>query len=68
LGHEAYSCDIQEYSGGYPEWHLQIDVFEAIKLKKNRGYSMGQVSTSNNNQKAKLLRSKTPAGLAKAMA
>jgi hypothetical protein len=34
LGHEAYSCDIQECSGGHPEWHLQMDVFEAIKLKK----------------------------------
>jgi len=33
-GHEAYSCDLQECSGGHPEWHLQMDVFEAIKLKK----------------------------------
>lgn len=33
LGHEAFSCDIQECSGGHPEWHLQMDVFEAIKLK-----------------------------------
>jgi len=32
-GHEAYSCDLQECSGGKPEWHLQMDVFEAIKLK-----------------------------------
>ena len=32
-GHEAYSCDIQECSGGHPEWHLQMDVFQAIKLK-----------------------------------
>lgn len=30
LGHEAYSCDLQECSGGYPEWHLQGDIFEAI--------------------------------------
>lgn len=29
-GHEAYSCDIQECSGGHPEWHT-MDVFEAIK-------------------------------------
>lgn len=34
LGHEAYSCDLLPCSGGHPEWHLQIDVFEAIKLKK----------------------------------
>lgn len=31
-GHEAWSCDIQEPSGGHPEWHLQMDVFEAINL------------------------------------
>ena len=22
LGHEAYSCDIIECSGGHPEWHI----------------------------------------------
>ena len=26
LGHEAYSCDIEPCSGGYPEWHFQQDV------------------------------------------
>lgn len=25
-GHEAYSCDILECSGGHPEWHIQGDV------------------------------------------
>ena len=25
LGHEAYSCDIIECSGGHPEWHIQGD-------------------------------------------
>ena len=30
LGHEAYSCDLQECSGGHPEWHLKMDVFEGI--------------------------------------
>ena len=34
LGHEAYSNDIQECSGGHPEWHLQMDVFDAINLKQ----------------------------------
>lgn len=29
LGHEAYSCDIIECSGGHPEWHIQGD---ALKL------------------------------------
>ena len=30
----AFSCDLKTCSGGYPEWHLQMDVFEAIKLRK----------------------------------
>lgn len=33
LGHEAYSCDILKCSGGYPEWHFNMDVFEVIKNK-----------------------------------
>lgn len=31
LGHEAFSCDILECSGGHPEWHLQQDVTEMLK-------------------------------------
>ena len=34
LGIEAYSCDLQECSGGHPEWHLQMSVFDAIELIK----------------------------------
>lgn len=30
LGHEAYSCDIQECTGGKPEWHIQDDVFKVL--------------------------------------
>lgn len=26
LGHLAFSCDVQECSGGYPEWHIHDDV------------------------------------------
>lgn len=33
-GFEAFSCDIQECSGGHPEWHLQMDVFQAINVVK----------------------------------
>lgn len=29
-GHEAYSCNIQEPSGGHPEWHIMGDVLESI--------------------------------------
>lgn len=30
LGHEAYSCDIQECSGGHPEWHIMGDVLPLL--------------------------------------
>lgn len=30
LGHEAYSCDIQEPSGGHPEWHILGDALKAL--------------------------------------
>ena len=33
LGHEAYSCDIEPCSGGHPEWHLQTDALELLKIK-----------------------------------
>jgi hypothetical protein len=29
-GHEAYSCDIQECSGGHTEWHIQSDVLPLL--------------------------------------
>lgn len=29
-GHEAYSCDIIECSGGHPEWHIQGDVLPIL--------------------------------------
>jgi hypothetical protein len=31
LGHEAYSCDLLECSGGHPEWHFNCDVFKVIQ-------------------------------------
>lgn len=30
-GHEAYSCDIQQPSGGHPEWHILGDALKAIE-------------------------------------
>ena len=30
LGHEAYSCDILECSGGHPEWHIREDVLPLL--------------------------------------
>lgn len=29
-GHEAYSCDIQECSGGHPEWHIKDDALAVL--------------------------------------
>lgn len=29
-GHEAYSCDIQECSGGHPEWHIMGDALAVV--------------------------------------
>jgi len=33
LGHEAFSCDILNESGGHPEWHIKGDVTEVLKEK-----------------------------------
>lgn len=30
LGHEAYSCDILDQSGGHPEWHIMQDVLPLL--------------------------------------
>lgn len=37
LGIEAYSCDIQECSGGHPEWHI---IGDAIKEAYSGKYNM----------------------------
>lgn len=31
LGHEAYSCDIEEQYGGHPEWHIKGDCLEILR-------------------------------------
>lgn len=36
LGHEAYSCDILDCSGGHPEWHIKGDVLKQL----DRGWDM----------------------------
>lgn len=45
LGHEAYSCDIIECSGGHPEWHIMGDVLpllnpSLVMFEPNK-YSLG---------------------------
>lgn len=32
-GHEAYSCDILDCSGGHPEWHIKGDVLPLLSDK-----------------------------------
>ena len=32
LGLEAFSCDLVDCSGGFPEWHLKTDVLELLKM------------------------------------
>lgn len=39
LGHEAYSCDIIECSGGHPEWHIQGDVLPLLNPSWVHRYS-----------------------------
>ena len=34
LGHEAYSCDVQEPSGGHPEWHILGDVLPLLERER----------------------------------
>lgn len=31
FGHLAYSCDLQDCSGGHPEWHIKGDVIPVIE-------------------------------------
>lgn len=32
-GHEAYSCDLIDCSGGHPEWHIKADALELLKMR-----------------------------------
>jgi hypothetical protein len=31
LGHDAYSCDLVNCSGGHPEWHIKDDVLNVLE-------------------------------------
>ena len=51
-GHQAFSCDLQECSGGHPEWHIQGDVLPVLngncefwtKDRDGRGVSWHKIS------------------------
>lgn len=34
LGHNAYSCDLLQSSGGHKEWHYKGDIFDIINKKR----------------------------------
>lgn len=44
LGHEAFSCDILDCSGGHPEWHFKADVLEIM----NGWFDSNEVTINNN--------------------
>lgn len=46
-GHEAYSCDIIDQSGGHPEWHIMQDVLPLINGNCTFGTTDGQTHTIN---------------------
>ena len=39
-GHNAFSCDIQECSGGHPEWHIKDDVLAVLYPDEWRGTNL----------------------------
>lgn len=46
-GHEAYSCDLIECSGGYPEWHIRQDVLPLLNGNCEFATADGQRHTIN---------------------
>ena len=46
-GHEVYSCDIIECSGGHPEWHIQQDVLPLLNGNCEFKTADGQVHYIN---------------------
>lgn len=67
LGHEAYSCDIIECSGGHPEWHIMQDVLPLLNGKgTDSPWHMNTMGLPK--EERARLRSKTFPGVAKALA
>ena len=36
-GHEAWSCDLKPCSGGHPQYHIQGDIFDALRERWDMG-------------------------------
>lgn len=53
LGHEAYSCDILECSGGHPEWHIRGDALMIINPN-----IFGDIDFFTDDQKEHIIRGK----------
>ena len=53
LGHEAYSCDISECSGGHPEWHIRGDALMIINPN-----IFGNIDFFTDDQKEHIVRGK----------
>lgn len=83
LGHNAFSCDLLNCSGGHPEWHFKDDVLNVIKNNKfelmiahppctylsNAGaWSMYNKNGTVSPEHLRTLRSRTFTGMAKAIA
>lgn len=49
-GHEAYSCDIIDCSGGHPEWHIKGDVLNILNPQKFPFGGMGICFKTCDNQ------------------
>lgn len=53
LGHRAFSCDIQECSGGHPEWHVCGDVLPLLngnctfQTSDTHTHTIGRVGSDN---------------------
>ena len=45
LGHDAYSCDIIEPSGGHPEWHVLGDVLPLVERERERVHHDGRCNS-----------------------
>lgn len=47
LGHSAFSCDIEDCSGGHPEWHIKGDVITLLSLIRSFSTCDGSIYTIN---------------------
>lgn len=68
-GHEAYSCDIIDQSGGDPEWHIMEDELPLLNggCEFTTWFYEALVNAKTPKERSQI-RSKTFPGIAKAMA